>query len=47
MKIKELALRDKQLEAIGKWQNEKIANTYIKINGKFRNCTFDRDWLKK
>jgi peptidyl-prolyl cis-trans isomerase SurA len=47
MKIKELALKDKQLEAIGEWQNEKIANTYIKINGKFRNCTFDRDWLKK
>ncbi len=47
MKIKELALRDKQLEAIGDWQNEKIANTYIKINGKFRDCTFDRNWLKK
>jgi len=47
MKIKELALRDKQLEAIGEWQNEKIANTYIKINGKFRDCTFDRNWLKK
>ncbi len=47
MKIKGLALQDKQLKAIGEWQNEKIANTYIKINGKFRNCTFDRDWLKK
>nr|WP_316928630.1 peptidylprolyl isomerase [Gillisia sp. JM1] len=47
MKIKGLALQDKQLDAIGEWQNEKIANTYIKINGEFRNCTFDRDWLKK
>ncbi len=47
MKIKGLALKDKQLKAIGEWQNEKIANTYIKINGKFRNCTYDRNWLKK
>lgn len=47
MKIKELALRDKQLDAIAKWQKEKIADTYIKINGKFRNCSFESDWLKK
>ncbi|HSM63593.1 MAG TPA: peptidylprolyl isomerase, partial [Gillisia sp.] len=47
MKIKELALRDKQLNAIAKWQKEKIADTYIKINGKFRNCSFESDWLKK
>jgi peptidyl-prolyl cis-trans isomerase SurA len=47
MKIKELALKDKQLNAIAKWQKEKIADTYIKINGKFRNCSFESDWLKK
>ena len=47
MKIKELALRDKQLNAIAKWQKEKIADTYIKINGKYRNCPFESDWLKK
>mgnify|MGYP003113319773 CR=1 FL=1 len=47
MKIKGLALQDKQLQAIGEWQNEKISNTYVKVNGKFRNCTFDRNWLKK
>ncbi len=47
MKIKELALRDKQLTAIAKWQEDKIADTYIKINGKFRNCSFESDWLKK
>lgn len=46
MKIKELALRQKQLDAIGKWQNEKITDTYIKINGKFRNCDFTNNWLK-
>ncbi|MFD1096599.1 peptidylprolyl isomerase [Salegentibacter chungangensis] len=46
-KIKELALRDKQLEAIKEWQEEKIQETYIKINGKFRNCEYNSNWLKK
>jgi len=47
LKIKELALRDKQLDAIEKWQKEKIADTYIKINGKYRNCDYKSNWLKK
>lgn len=47
LKIKELALRQKQLDAIGKWQDEKIIDTYVKINGKFRNCEFTNNWLKK
>lgn len=47
MKIKELALRDKQLKAIEKWQEEKIGETYIKINGKYRDCDYSSNWLKK
>ena len=47
LKIKELALRDKQMGAIEKWQEEKIADTYIKINGKYRNCEYNSNWLKK
>ena len=46
-KIKELALREKQIEAIGKWSNEKIMETYIRINGEYRNCVFANNWLKK
>ena len=46
-KIKDLALRDKQLKAIEKWQKEKIDETYIKVNGKFRECDFASNWLKK
>ncbi len=46
-KIKELALRDKQLKAIEKWQKEKIETTYIKVNGEYRNCEFSGNWLKK
>lgn len=46
-KIKELALGEKRLEVIGKWTEEKIKETYIKINGEYRNCTFYSNWLKK
>lgn len=45
-KIKELALRDKQLEAIEKWQKEKIDETYIKVNGEYRDCKYSSNWLK-
>ncbi len=46
LKIKELALRDKQLEAIEEWQTEKIKDTYIKVNGKYRDCEYTSDWVK-
>ena len=46
LKIKELALQDKQVEAIAKWQKEAISETYIKINGEYRNCDFQSNWLK-
>lgn len=46
LKIKELALQDKQVEAIAKWQKETIAETYIKINGEYRDCNFQSNWLK-
>ena len=46
-KIKELALKEKQLNAIAKWSNDKIKETYIKINAEYRNCEFANNWLKK
>lgn len=45
-KIKELALRDKQLKAIEKWQREKIRETYVKVNGEYRACQYKSNWLK-
>lgn len=45
-KIKQLALRDKQLKEIEKWQKEKIKETYIKVNGKYRDCDYTSDWVK-
>tara|TARA_Y100000815_G_C13326630_1_gene494415 strand:+ start:816 stop:2195 length:1380 start_codon:yes stop_codon:yes gene_type:complete len=47
LKIKELALRDKQIKTIGKWTEEKIAETYIKISQDYKQCEFTNNWLKK
>jgi len=47
LKIKELALNEKRLEAIDEWREEKIGETYIKISGTYRNCDFHGNWLKK
>ena len=47
IKIKELALKYKRITAIGKWFDEKIKETYIKIIGEYRDCTFTNNWLKK
>ena len=45
-KIKELALKEKQIKAIGKWFEEKIKENYIKIIGEYRDCSFTNNWLK-
>lgn len=47
LKIKDLALKEKQINAIAKWSEEKIKETYIKINGEYRDCAFTNNWLKK
>ncbi|MGZ9734123.1 peptidylprolyl isomerase [Flavobacterium sp. GNP002] len=47
IKIKELALKSKQITTIGKWFDEKIKETYIKIIGEYRDCDFTNNWLKK
>lgn len=47
IKIKEFALRDKQIKVISKWTEDKIKSTYIKINGEYRDCEFINNWLKK
>ena len=46
LKIKELALQDKQIKAIEKWQKATIIDTYIKINGEYRDCGYQSNWLK-
>ncbi|NNL15974.1 MAG: peptidylprolyl isomerase [Flavobacteriaceae bacterium] len=47
LKIKDLALQEKQFNAIEKWQNEKIMDTYVKLIGEHRDCEFSSNWLKQ
>ncbi|GGD30054.1 peptidylprolyl isomerase [Flavobacterium orientale] len=46
IKIKELALSEKRLIEIDKWTKEKIGETFIKVNGSYRNCDFVNGWVK-
>lgn len=46
-RLRELALKEKQIKAVAKWCEEKIKETYVKINGEYRECTFTNNWLKK
>ena len=47
IKIKELALKEKQLNTIQNWMSEKIVETYISVNQDSRECNFANKWLKK
>nr|WP_248722558.1 peptidylprolyl isomerase [Seonamhaeicola sp. ML3] len=47
LKIKELALKEKQLKSIEEWQAKKIIDTYVKIEGDYKSCNFSGNWLKK
>ncbi|SUZ88854.1 uncharacterized protein METZ01_LOCUS41708, partial [marine metagenome] len=46
IKIKELALKEKQLKKIQNWMIEKIEETYININQDNKDCNFTNKWVK-
>jgi peptidyl-prolyl cis-trans isomerase SurA len=46
VKIKSLALKEKQLNEIQEWMQDKIENTYIYLNKSNRNCDFVNNWIK-
>jgi len=46
-KIKDLALKDKQVRTIKKWMKEKITDNYVNVNRSFRSCDFSDNWLKE
>jgi len=46
-KIKELALKEKQIRAIEKWQNKKIRDTYVNVNEDYHGCEFSSNWVKR
>ncbi len=47
VKIKNFALQAKRIKAIEKWKNEKIAETYIKLNGDYRPSDYSSNWIKQ
>jgi len=45
-KIKDLAIKEKQIKEIAKWSGKKIKDTYVKVNGEYRTCKFANQWVK-
>lgn len=46
LKIQELALREKQFNAIKKWMDEHIEDTYVSVNSENQECDFANNWVK-
>ncbi|MAR42808.1 MAG: peptidylprolyl isomerase [Flavobacteriaceae bacterium] len=46
-KIKDLALKDKQLKTVKKWLELKIDETFVNVNKSFRSCSFSNNWNKQ
>lgn len=46
-RIKNLALKEKQLKLIEEWMKNKINETYVNVNKDRRNCNFANNWIKK
>jgi peptidyl-prolyl cis-trans isomerase SurA len=46
MKIKDLALKEKQIKAIKEWMDEKINDAYVNVSPDNRECDFANNWLK-
>ncbi len=47
IKIKDLALKEKQLKEVKSWMTEHIEDTFISINEDNKECDFQNNWLKK
>jgi len=45
-RISELALRQKEIFEVQKWQKNKIKDTYIKISKDYKTCEFSKDWIE-
>ncbi|TVZ17292.1 peptidylprolyl isomerase [Maribacter sp. MAR_2009_72] len=46
-KIQELALTEKKYNAIKKWMDEHIKDTYISVNDDNKDCEFANNWIKE
>ena len=46
VRVKALALKEKQLKSIQLWMSEKIESTFTNINRDSKSCNFNNNWLK-
>ena len=46
VRIKALALKEKQMKVIQEWMTEKIEDTYINLNRDSKLCDFNNNWYK-
>jgi peptidyl-prolyl cis-trans isomerase SurA len=46
VKIKDLTLKEKQLDAIQNWMGEKIDDTFVNLNRSYRDCDFSNKWVR-
>lgn len=46
LRIREVALRNKKKEAVDKWVQSNIEDTYVKLVDDYKNCELTADWLK-
>ena len=47
VKIKDLALTEKQLKTVKRWMEDKINETYVNINTESNYCNFVYNWKKE
>jgi peptidyl-prolyl cis-trans isomerase SurA len=45
-RIQQIALDKKKMDAVNDWITNKLNTTYIAIMDNFRNCPFERKWIK-
>lgn len=45
-KIRELALKEKQILAISKWIEGAIDKNYVVVKGQYKDCSFENKWIK-
>ena len=45
VKIKDLALQQKQIRELRKWRSDKVKETYIHVNKDYDECKLGDDWL--
>ncbi len=46
-KLQAIALRNKQNEATQKWIEEKLRDTYVRVNNEYLSCSFNSGWIKR